>query len=147
MARVLVIYDSRTGNTEKLANAIAEGVRKASGVEAVLKKASEVTPSDLASADAFAFGSPSHFSIMSGEVLKMFTNIYPHRDKVAGKPACIFTTGSGGQVNALDNMEKVLGNFNPKWIKPGIAVHEAPSGKDLEQARKLGEKLAKAAVK
>ena len=147
LAKVLVIYDSRTGNTEKLARAIAEGASGVSGVDVVLKKTREVTPEDLASADAFAFGSPSHFSIMSGEVLTMFTNMYSYRDHVAGKPACVFTTGSGGQVNALDNIEKILGNFNPKWIKPGMAVHGAPSEKDIEQARKLGEKLAKAAAK
>lgn len=146
MVKVLVVYDSRTGNTEKLAQAVANGARKVSGVEVVLKKAREVTPEDMASADAYAFGSPSHFSIMSGEILTMFTNIYPHRHTLAGKPACVFTTGAGSQVTALENIDKILGTFNPKWIKPGIAVEGAPKQKDLEQAEKLGEKLAKAAL-
>lgn len=44
----------------------------------VLKKARDVTPEDVTNADAYAFGSPSHFSIMSGEILTMFTNMYPH---------------------------------------------------------------------
>lgn len=147
LAKVLVIYDSRTGNTEKLAYAIAEGARKIPGVEVIIKKAREVNSADVESADAFAFGSPSHFSVMSGEILTLFTNLYPLRDKIAGKPACVFTTGKGGQVTSLDNIEKILGNFNPKWVKPGIAVHGTPSEKELEQAKKLGEKLAKAAAK
>jgi NAD(P)H dehydrogenase (quinone) len=146
MVKVLVIYDSRTGNTEKLAQAVADGARRVPGVEVVLKKAKEVTPKDVAEADAYAFGSPSHFSIMSGEMLTMFTNIYPHRHEVAGKPACVFTTGAGSQVTALENIDRILGNFNPKWIKPGIAVEGSPKPKDLEQAEKLGEKLAKAAT-
>jgi NAD(P)H dehydrogenase (quinone) len=146
MAKILVIYHSRTGNTEKLAEAIAKGARKVSGVEAVLKKVTDVTVNDVANADGYAFGSPSHFSIMSGEMLTMFTNIYPGRHQLAGKPACVFTTGAGGQVTALENIEKILGAFNPKWIKPGIAVEGSPKPKDLDQAEKLGEKLAKAAV-
>lgn len=146
MVKVLVVYDSRTGNTEKLAQAVANGAKKVPGVEVVIKKAMEVHPEDVANTDAFAFGSPSHFSIMSGEILTMFTNLYPHRHNLAGKPACIFTTGSGSQVTALENIERILGTFNPKWIKPGIAVEGAPKQKDLEQAEKLGEKLAKAAL-
>ncbi|MEM1561809.1 MAG: flavodoxin domain-containing protein [Candidatus Bathyarchaeia archaeon] len=144
--RVLVIYDSRTGNTEKLAQAVANGARKVPGVEVVLKRVREVTPDDVSSADAYAFGSPSHFGIMSGEILTMFTSLYPHRHILAGKPACVFTTGSGGQVTALENIERILGVFNPKWIKPGLAVEGAPKEKDLELAEKLGEKLAKVAL-
>ncbi|MBS7636730.1 flavodoxin domain-containing protein [Candidatus Bathyarchaeota archaeon] len=146
MVKVLVVYDSRTGNTEKLAQAVANGARRVSGVDVTLKKARDITPEDLTSADAYAFGSPSHFSIMSGEILTMFTNIYAHRHALAGKPACVFTTGSGGQVTALENIERILGAFNPKWIKPSIAVEGAPKQKDLEQAEKLGEKLAKATI-
>jgi len=40
--RILVVYDSRTGNTEKLAQAVANGARRVSGVEVVLKRAREV---------------------------------------------------------------------------------------------------------
>ncbi|MBS7653342.1 MAG: flavodoxin domain-containing protein [Candidatus Bathyarchaeia archaeon] len=147
MTKVLVVYDSRTGNTEKLAQAIANGARKIPGVEVIMKRARDLTPKEVEEADAYAFGSPSHFSIMSGEILTMFTNIYPHRDNVAGKPACVFTTGAGGQVTALENMDRILGTFNPKWIKPGLAIEGLPKARDLEQAEKLGEKLAKAAVK
>jgi len=146
VVKVLVIYDSRTGNTERLAQAIANGARKVSGVEVKLMKARDAILDDMVKADAYAFGSPSHFSIMSGEILTMFTNFYPHRHKLAGKPACVFTTGSGGQVTALENIEKILGAFNPKWVKPGIAVEGTPKSKDIEQAERLGEKLAKAAI-
>ncbi len=146
MVKILVIYDSRTGNTEKLAHAVANGARKIPGVEVILKRARDITPEDMSSADAYAFGSPSHFSIMSGEILTLFTNIYPQRHMLAGKPACVFTTGAGSQVTALENIEKILGAFNPKWVKPGVAVEGAPQAKDLEQAEKLGEKLAKATI-
>lgn len=36
MVKVLIVYDGRTGNTERLAHAVANGARKVSGVEVVL---------------------------------------------------------------------------------------------------------------
>lgn len=147
MARVLIIYDTRTGNTEKLAQAIAEGARKVPGIVVELKKAREAVPEEVAAANAYAFGSPSHFSIMSGEILTLFTNLYPHRHKLAGKPACVFTTGSGGQVTALENIERILGVFNPRFVKPGLAIEGAPKETDVKQAEKLGKKLAQALAK
>ena len=147
MPKILVIYDSRTGNTEKLAHAVAEGARKVPGTSVEMRKVRDINLEEVAAADAYAFGSPSHFSIMSGEVLTMFTNLYSHRQKLAGKPACVFTTGSGGQVTALENIEKIIGVFNPKFVKPGIAIAGSPNATDIEQAEKLGKKLASAITK
>jgi NAD(P)H dehydrogenase (quinone) len=38
MARILIVYDSRTGNTEKMALAVAEGVRRVKDVEVTLRR-------------------------------------------------------------------------------------------------------------
>jgi NAD(P)H dehydrogenase (quinone) len=113
VVKVFVIYDSRTGNTERLAQAIANGARKVSGVEVKLMKARDAILDDMVKADAYAFGSPSHFSIMSGEILTMFTNFYPHRHKLAGKHACVFTTGSGGRLQPLKISKKYLEHLTP----------------------------------
>jgi len=56
VVKVLVIYDSRTGNTERLAQAIANGARKVSGVEVKLMKARDAILDDMVKADAYAFG-------------------------------------------------------------------------------------------
>jgi NAD(P)H dehydrogenase (quinone) len=145
--KILVMYDSRTGNTEKLAEAVAEGVKRISGVTVELKRAESVTPEDVIDADGYAVGSPSHFSIMSGQILTLLTDLYSMRHKMAGKPMAVFTTGTGGQVTALENIERIIGVFNPRFVKPGIAVEGAPREVDKLQAAKLGEKLAKAVVK
>ncbi len=145
--KILIMYYSRTGNTEKLAEAVAEGVKRISGVTVELKRAESVTPEDVIDADGYAVGSPSHFSIMSGQILTLLTDLYSSRHKMAGKPMAVFTTGTGGQVTALENIERIIGVFNPRFVKPGIAVEGAPREADRLQAAKLGEKLAKAAVK
>lgn len=66
MGKVLVGYASRTGNTEKMAQFIAEGVRLA-GHEADLKKVNEIKSSkDLSGYDGFIFGCPTYHRDMTG---------------------------------------------------------------------------------
>ena len=66
MAKVLVAYASRTGNTEKMAQFIGEGVRL-SGHETALKKVSDIkTAKDLEGFDGFIFGCPTYHRDMTG---------------------------------------------------------------------------------
>jgi len=51
MVKVLVAYDSRTGHTEKMAFAVAEGAKQISGVEVVVKKVDQTSLEDLLNAD------------------------------------------------------------------------------------------------
>ena len=145
--KILIIYSSRTGNTEKLARAVAEGAKQVPGVTVEIMRSESVTPEDVIGADGYAIGSPSHFSIMSGQILTLLTDLYFIRGKIAGRPMAVFTTGAGGQVTALENIERIIGVFNPRFVKPGLAIEGAPSVADRVQAAKLGEKLAKAVVK
>jgi len=151
-SRILVIYDSREGTTKKIAEIVAEGARRVRGISVTLKKADSVTMKDAAAADGYAFGSPSHFGIMSGKMLTALTDLYSIRLKMAGKPMAVFTTGTGGQVTALENIERIIGAFNPAFVKPGIAVETvasraSPWAVDRAQAANLGERLGKAVVK
>ncbi|MDP2753064.1 MAG: flavodoxin domain-containing protein [Nitrospirota bacterium] len=144
--KILIVYASRTGNTEKLAQAIAEGAMSVGGVVVELKRARDAKVID-AGADAFAFGSHSAFEYMAGELKTLFEDFYHVRDKLAGKPVLLFTTGKGGQVSALESMDKVVGVFNPSWVKPGVAVEGMPKEADRANAREMGRKLAEAAKK
>jgi flavodoxin len=47
MPNVLVIYDSKTGNTEKAATLVAEGLKKVAGTDSVLKRVQNVSLEDL----------------------------------------------------------------------------------------------------
>lgn len=59
MKKVLVIYFSSTGKTEKMAEYIAEGIRF-SGQEAVLRKIENVKAADIAGYDGYIFGTPTY---------------------------------------------------------------------------------------
>jgi multimeric flavodoxin WrbA len=151
-SRILVIYDSRSGMTEKIGKVVAEGARRIPGTTVQLKRADALNPKEAAAADGYAFGSPSHFGIMSGKLLTALTDLHSHRLKMAGKPMAVFTTGTGGQVSALENIERIIGIFNPTFVKPGIAIETVPGRSnpwkvDKAQATDLGERLAKAVVR
>ncbi|MFH0728823.1 MAG: flavodoxin domain-containing protein [Pseudomonadota bacterium] len=65
MKKVLVAYYSRTGNTQKMAEFIAEGIRFSEN-EATLKKVSEIKDArDLAGYDGYAFGCPTYHKDMT----------------------------------------------------------------------------------
>ncbi len=142
--KILIVYASRTGNTEKLAQMIAEGVNKVEGVAADIKRAKDVKPNDAALASGYAFGSFSAFEYMAGELKTLFEELYQIRDKLGGKPVLLFTTGRGGQVAALASMDRVVGVFNPRWVKPGVAVEGVPGDADKAKAMEMGKKLAEA---
>ncbi|HLB71977.1 MAG TPA: flavodoxin domain-containing protein [Candidatus Methanoperedens sp.] len=145
--KILVAYASRTGNTEKLAEAIAEGVNGVEGVSVTIKRARDIKPGDAVSADGYAFGSHSAFEYMAGELKTLFEELYRVRDKMTGKPVLLFATGHGGQVAALESMDRVVGVFNPRWIKPGVAVEAMPDETEKARAVEMGKKLAEAVKK
>lgn len=128
MIKILIIYYSRYGNTEKMANYIARGVESVAGAEAVLRtvpnistvceKVADTIPKcgapyasieDLKQCNGLALGSPTHFGNMAA-ALKYFIDSSSEvwfSGGLNGKPAAVFTsTGSmhGGHESTLWSM-------------------------------------------
>jgi len=141
--KILVAYYSKTGNTKQVAEAIAEGAKSVEGVDVQIKNVADINAKEAVEADGFAFGSPAYFSMMSGRLLTLLTDFYFVREKLAGKPMVAFATGGGSQTKTTANIESILKAFNPKLILPGLAVDSKISETDKQQAKQLGEKLAK----
>jgi multimeric flavodoxin WrbA len=130
-------------NTKQVAEAIAEGAKSVKGVDVEIKNVADINAKEAVEADGFAFGSPAYFSMMSGPLLTLLTEFYFLREKLAGKPMVAFATGGGRQTKTTENIESILKAFNPKVILPGLAVGTKISEIDKQQAKQLGEKLAK----
>jgi len=64
---VLVVFDSRTGHTEKMARAIGEGVAQVEGMQAVVRGREETRDEDILSASGILLGSPVHWASLSAE--------------------------------------------------------------------------------
>ena len=119
LVKVLVTYHSLSGNTERMAEAVVDGVKSVPGTEALLKRVGQVTADDLFSADAVVVGSPVYWSNMSGEVKTFFDNwqfkfgVFPEF-KMKNKIGAAFATGgqvsSGKEVTMLTILAAMLGN-------------------------------------
>lgn len=147
MAKVLVVYHSVTGNTRAMAQAVAEGVKEVSGVQVVLKEADQVSVSDLVTADALAFGSPTYFSYMAGAIKAIFDKAYLSRSQLKGKPFAAFASGGGGEVKSVQSIESVAASCGLRKACEGVAVGGMPTDSDNQDCRKLGATLAKASKK
>lgn len=119
VVKVLVAYHSLSGNTERMAEAVADGAKSLPGTLVVLKRVGQVTADDLFSSDAIIVGSPVYWSNMSGEVKTFFDNwqfkfgVFPEF-KMKNKIGAAFATGgqiSGGkEVTMLTILAAMLGN-------------------------------------
>ncbi len=163
LVKVLVTYHSLSGNTERMAEAVVDGVKSVSGTEAILKRVGKVTADDLFSADAVVVGSPVYWSNMSGEVKTFFDNwqfkfgVFPDF-KMKNKIGAAFATGgqvsSGKEVTMLTILAAMLGNqmivvsgggafgasATTEGDSPGI------DNKELADAKALGRRVAEVAV-
>lgn len=157
--KILVTYHSLSGNTERMAEAVVEGVRSVPNTVVVLRRVNLVTAEDLLSSDAVIVGSPVYWSNMSGEVKTFFDNwqfkfgVFPEF-KMKNKVGAAFATGgqvsSGKEVTMLTILAAMLGNqmivvsgggafgasATTEGDSPGIDKGE------LADARALGQRVA-----
>jgi NAD(P)H dehydrogenase (quinone) len=162
---VLVTYHSATGNTEKMAQGVAEGAKAVSGTTVVLKRVGDVTSNDLVSSDAVIVGSPVYFANMSGEVKTFLDNwglqskfdLFRER-KMRNKVGGAFATGAaisnGKEVTMLTIHAAMLINQMVIVSGGGGFGASATTGpdspgideKELAEARALGKRVAEVAA-
>ena len=141
MSKIAVIYWSGTGNTEAMANAVAEGA-KAAGADVSIFTASEFDPASLASYDAAAFGCPA----MGDEVLEesefepMFSDL---EGSLNGKKIALFGSYGWGDGQWMrDWVERAQGDGAQVLNGEGLICNEAPDDDVQAACRKLGADLA-----
>jgi multimeric flavodoxin WrbA len=76
VADILIIFHSQTGNTEKMAGAVAQGVEETANARAVLKRAADTVAQDVKSCSAVVICSPEYFGYMAGAVKDFFDRTY-----------------------------------------------------------------------
>ncbi|MGB9853379.1 MAG: flavodoxin family protein, partial [Candidatus Bathyarchaeales archaeon] len=108
MAKILVVYDSKTGNTEKMAFAVAEGAKQVGGVEVVVKKVDQTSLEDLIGADGIIIGSPTHFGQMSSKLKALIDESVKIHEKLEGKVGAAFTSSGGTATGAETTLLSIL---------------------------------------
>ncbi len=148
MAMVLVVYHSLSGNTEEMAEALAEGAKSVPTTEVVLKRAFDATLEDLLRCSAVAFGTADYFSYIAGALKDFFDRTYyPSQGKVTGKPYAAFATGGGGGETVLAVLDRLCGSFKLRKAVNGVSAAGVPSSEVLKECREAGKRLAKSVAK
>ncbi len=119
----LIVYHSDYGNTERMARAVAAGVRAASGIEPRLQTADDAAPDDLAAADIILFGSPVHMGGVAWPVKKLMdaTGGLWLEGALEGKVGGAFVTG-GGLGGAGGGAELTLASMHSFFLEHGMVV-------------------------
>ena len=93
VAKVLVAYYSRGGNTRRMAELVAEGARKA-GADVELATVDKIMPEDLLDYDGIIIGSPTYYGQMCAEIKKLFDDSVRFHGKLEGKVGGAFSSAA-----------------------------------------------------
>ena len=141
MKKTAVIYWSGTGNTEAMANAVAEGMKEA-GAEVTVMTPDQVNAGSLSGYEAIAFGCPA----MGTEVLEevdfqpMFDSC---KSSLGGKSIALFGSYGWGDGEWMRSWEKDCGDAGLNLVCESVTCCDAPDDAALEACRELGRALAK----
>jgi multimeric flavodoxin WrbA len=143
MAKILIVYHSQTGKTQKMAHAVAEGAKSIEGVEVILKKAADATLEDLLTADGLAIGTPENFGYMSGMVKDFFDRTYlGAHEKVFRKPFVVFISAGNDGTGALRAIERIALGYKFKTVFQPVIAKGDITKEVLTQCVELGATIA-----
>ena len=141
MDEIMVVYWSQTGNTEAMAQAVAQGIDEA-GKKAKLAEVSAVDPETLKGAKAIALGCPA----MGAEVLEedeMEPFVAALEGFVSGKTVGLFGSYGWGDGQWMRDWEaRMVASGAKIQGGTGVICQEAPDEEALERCRKLGRELS-----
>lgn len=138
---IKVIYWSQTGNTEAMANAVAEGIR-AAGQEAEVLQVSSVSAGDVANDERLALGCPA----MGAEQLEE-SEFEPFLASIegllSGKKVALFGSWGWGNGEYMHEFESRVSAAGATVVNgAGVVCQEAPDGNALNECQELGKALA-----
>ncbi len=160
MSRVLVLYDSKSGNVAKMAALVAEGANEVPDTEVRIRSVDEPEAvSDVLWCDGIAVGSPTNMGVLSWKMKRFWDEAMgEHWMQIDGKIGCAFSSAGGwggGMELACQSILTVLMNFgflvfgvtdyaaNKMTLHYGAVVTKEPREEEATAAcRLLGRRLA-----
>jgi flavodoxin I len=140
MPKILILYYSRTGNTEKIAKAVTEGAKTVEGIDVELNY--HVTPETLDNFDAIIVGTPTYHHDMTIDIKNLFEEAAVKGINLKGKIGAAFGSyGWSGEAPKLV-LEIMKNKFEMELIEPSLLIKYAPEQSALEKSRELGKKIA-----
>jgi flavorubredoxin len=144
MPKILIFYYSRTGNTEKMAKAIAEGAKSAENVEVELNY--YVEADELAKFDAILVGAPTYHHEMPIDVKKLFEDAAAKGISLKGKVGTAFGSyGWSGEAPKFV-LEIMKNKFEMRVIDSPLLAKYAPDQNTLNMCRNLGKHVSESLI-
>ena len=151
MAKILVTYYSRSGNTKRMAEEVVKGVSKEK-VDVDLKSIEQLKPSDLLNYQGIIIGSPTYYGTMAAPIQKLLDDSVSFHGKLEGRVAAAFASsanvGGGNETTVLDILNAMLihgmvirGDSQGDHYGP-VAIG-APDARAIRECQRLGERTAK----
>ncbi len=151
MPKVLIVYYSRTGNTEAMAKYVAEGV-ESEGVQVECKKVQDTKVEELLEADGVILGSPTYYGTMAAEIKKLLDDSVKYHGKLEGKVGGAFSSsgamGGGNETTVLDMVKSLLVHGmivqgNPGSDHYGPVAIGRPDERSARECRQKGKIIAR----
>jgi len=142
MARMLIVYFSKSGHTQKMAEVIAEAAREVEGVEVDVRPVAEVQPEDLLEYDGIVMGSPVYYGTMAAQLKQLIDDSVRYHGQLDGKVGGGFASaggeGGGAQTTVMDIVKALMIHG---MIVKGMAMgdHYGPTGVGMPDDRSCGE--------
>jgi multimeric flavodoxin WrbA len=145
MPRVLIVFHSRSGGTEAMAEAVVAGATDDAieGVEVRVQQAFDTTVDDVRACNALVLGTPENFGYMSGALKDFFERVYyPLLDETPGLPYALFVKASTDGDGAVRSVERIVAGLRWKLVVPPVVVVGDLGPADLERCQELGATVA-----
>jgi len=148
VTKVIVVYESKYGNTKLVAEKIVEAIKEVEEMETALSELKEVDLNKIPSYDAILIGSPNHFGGPTRGIKKFIDKLgkLPLKEKMF---AVFDTYIKGDFEKAVKKMEKRINEKGPglKQIAPGLSIKvQDMKGPILEgelpKCKEFGKKIA-----
>lgn len=139
MSKVAVVYWSGSGNTQAMADAVAEGAKK-EGAEVSVIEAGNFSADQVSAYDGIAFGCPAMGDevLEEGEFDPMFTDV----EKVlSGKKIALFGSYGWGDGQWMRDWEERCRTAGAELAADSVIANDAPGDEETEQCRNLGAAL------
>jgi len=154
MPKIVIVYDSKSGNTEMMAKAVAEGVGSVKGVQVESYKIGTKFPTQvLGEADAIILGTPSRYGLPTAEMREFLEAVGLRHDtgalKIKAKAGGVFGSYGWDGGDVVDRLEDVLTSLKVKVVPPKVAAVDRGGAMgvridedSLKKCRELGKALA-----
>lgn len=144
MTKILILYYSQTGNTEKMASAIA-GAARNSGVEVELSY--HVDSDELAGFDAVVIGVPTYHHDIPIDIKRLFEEASMKNVNLKARVGAVFGSfGWSGEAPKLV-LEIMQNKFEMKVVEPPLLLKYTPDDEGLEKCRAFGKRISESLIR